>query len=194
MATKKCKTAMQSVDWCMGKPELPGIRKRVYAISKSDIVKWPKLPRDENGRATGATYQGDFTLAADVKFVFIDIIPTRSQHTSDPQGDMPSQTQLNKLTLVHPAVGEEATALSAYLNNNDILFVFQDANGNWRCVGGPTWETKTTVAQDNGQGATGQTGTTITVEATDEVISPFYKGKLDTEDGEIDCSGTEPEE
>lgn len=190
---KKCKSVMQSVDWCMGKPELPGIRKRVYAIAKSEILKWPKLPRDENGRATSAVYDGSFVLEADAKFIFVDIIPNRSQHTSDPQGDAPSQTQLNKLNLVHPAVGEEASALSAYLNNNDILWVFQDANGKWRCVGHPTWDTKTTVAQDNGQGATGQTGTTIAVEASDEVVSPFYVGTLVTEDGEIDCSGKEDE-
>lgn len=188
---KKCKNIAQSVGWCNGALQLAGIRKRAYFIPKDEIVKWPSLQRDENGRALGSEYKGDFVLEADATFKYVDILPNRSQHTSDPQGEVPSQTQLNKLTLVHPGVGEEATALSAYLNNNNLLWIFQDMAGKWRCVGSEKWETNTSVAQDNGQGATGQTGTTITVEATDEVISPFYTGKIETEDGEIDCSGAD---
>lgn len=182
---------MQSLSRCQGKPELPGIRGKAWAVSRSDVVKWPKLPRDENGRATSANLVGDIELAADVKMVFVEFDSNRSQHTSDPQGEYPSQTQLNKLTLVCPGISEDETALSAFFNNNDILWVFRDRQGKYRFVGNENWETKTTVSQDNGQGPTGQTGTTINVEATDEVISPFYTGKLDTEEGEIDCSGEE---
>ena len=46
----------------------------------------------------------------------------------------------------------------------------------------------TTVAQDLGQGATGTTGTTINVEASDECPAPFYEGIITTEDGDIDCA------
>ena len=55
-------------------------------------------------------------------------------------------------------------------------------------LGNDKWNTKATVAQDLGQGATGTTSTTISVEATDEVPAPFYVGTLETEDGDIDCS------
>jgi hypothetical protein len=41
------------------------------------------------------------------------------------------------------------------------------------------------VTQDNGQGATGTASTTINVEATDIAPSPFYAGKIVTEDGEL---------
>lgn len=90
---------------------------------------------------------------------------------------------------MHPAVGAEASAAAAYLNNADNVFLVQDMRGNWRVVGCDRWLTKTTVAQDNGQGATGTTATTIAVEATDEVPSPFYRGVIETEDGDIDASG-----
>jgi hypothetical protein len=94
---------------------------------------------------------------------------------------------------VHPAVGEEASAAAAYINNNDIVFVVQDMKGNWRVVGSEKWPTKATVAQDLGQGATGTTSTTITAEATDECPAPFYKGTLETEDGSIVCDITDDE-
>ena len=45
------------------------------------------------------------------------------------------------------------------------------------------------VSPDLGLRATGTTSTTINVEATDEVPAPFFVGTLETEDGDIDCSG-----
>jgi len=183
-----CSNIQQSLAWCQGTPELPGIRRRLYYISKGFITKWPTLPRDDLGRITAAVYEGDFTLAADQKWKYIDILPDKSQLTSEAQGETPSQTQLNKLTAVHPGVGEEASAAAAYINNNDNVYLVQDMKGAWRVVGSPKWETKSTVAQDLGQGPTGATATTIAAEATDECPAPFYNGTICTEDGDIDAS------
>ncbi len=183
-----CINIQRSLDWCMGTPELPGIKRRVYYIAKNQIVKWPAFVRDDNGRVSSSTLSGSFTLVADAKWHYIVILADKSQLTSEAQGEVPSQTQLNKATLVHPGVGPSASAASAYLNNSDNVFVVEDMKGNFRIVGSERWMTKTTVAQDNGQGATGTTSTTISVEATDEIPSPFYVGTLNTEEGVIDCS------
>ena len=184
MATT-CTNIQQSLEWCEGKPELPGIKRRCYYTNKSNIVTWPKLPHDAMGRVTSSTLTGAFALKADAVWKYIDFLPDKSQLTSDPQGEYPSQTQLNKLTLVHPGVGPEATAASAYLNNSDNVFVVEVMSGEFRVVGSERWATKTTVAQDNGQGPTGNASTTITVEATDECASPFYTGQLVTDDGNV---------
>lgn len=183
-------TLQRSLAWAQGTPELPGIKRRLYYIAKSDVVGWPKLSRDAQGRVTSAVMTGAFTLRADAKWKFIDILPDKSQLSSDPQGELPSQTQLNKLTAVHPSVGAEATAAAAYINNADNVFVVEDMKGNYRVVGCDKWLSKATVAQDLGQGPTGSTSTTITVEATDEVPAPFYVGALETEDGTIQCGPT----
>ena len=183
-----CKNLQRSLDWCMGTPELPGIKRRVYYISKNQVAQWPTFVRDDSGRVTSSTLAGSFTLVADAKWHFIVILADKSQLTSDAQGEVPSQTQLNKATLVHPGVGPEATAAAAYLNNSDNVFVVEDMKGNFRVLGSERWLTNTTVAQDNGQGATGSTSTTISIEATDEIPSPFYVGNLETEEGTIDCS------
>jgi hypothetical protein len=190
MATNTCTSIQKSLAWCQGTPELPGVRRRIYYISKGQVVKWPSLPRDANGRATSAILKGNFELKADAKWQYIDILPDKSQLTSEAQGELPSQTQLNKLVAVHPGVGEEASAAAAYINNNDNVFIVQDMKDNYRVVGCEKWITKSTVAQDLGQGATGSTSTTINAEATDEVPAPFYQGTLDTDDGEIDCSNS----
>ena len=185
---KTCTSIQKSLGWCQGTPELPGVKRRIYFIAKSFIVGFPQLPRDELGRSTSAVLVGDFVLMADATWKYIDILPDKSQLTSEAQGELPSQTQLNKLVAVHPGVGKEASAADAYINNTDNVFVVEDMKGNYRVLGNDKWTTKATVAQDLGQGATGTTSTTINVEATDEVPAPFYVGKLDTEDGEIDCA------
>lgn len=186
----KCTSIQKSLSWRQGTPELPGVKRHIYYLDKSEIVSFPQLPRDELGRATSAVLAGDFALAADAKWKYIDIIPDKSQLTSEAQGELPSQTQLNKLTAVHPGVGADASAAATDINNTDNVFVVEDMKGNHRVLGNDKWNTKATVAQDLDQGATGTTSTTIAVEATDEVPAPFYIGRLETEDGNIDCSAT----
>ncbi len=187
MATN-CTSIQKSLGWCQGTPELPGVRRRIYYLAKSFIVTFPQLPRDDMGRPTSSVLEGSFVLAADAQWKYIDILPDKSQATSEAQGELPSQTQLNKLTAVHPGVGEEASAAAAYINNTDNVFIIQDMKGAYRVFGNDKWLTKATVAQDLGQGATGTTSTTISIEATDEVPAPFYVGTLETEEGDIDCS------
>ena len=181
----ECLNLQKSVAWCQGTPELPGIMRRIYYLAKSEIVEWPALSRDANGRITSAQYSGSFTLKADSKWKYIDILPDKSQLTSEPQGELPSQTQLNKLTAIHPGVGEEASNLSLYINNYDVVYLVKDMKGKYRVVGSVRWQTKSTVSQDLGQGPTGTTATTITVEATDVCPAPFYEGVIETEIGDI---------
>ena len=185
MAKTVCSTIQQSLAWCQGTPELPGIKRRGYYISKVQIVAWPSLTYDALGRLTSAAYTGSFVLAADATWKFIDILTDKSQLTSEAQGEFPSQTQLNKLVAVHPSVGVEASALSAYVNNNDCVYLVETVRGQFRVVGSEKWQVKSTVAQDLGQGATGTTSTTLNVEATDECPAPFYYGEIVTEDGVI---------
>ena len=184
----ECLNIQQSLGWCQGTPELPGVKRRVYYLAKSEIVEWPALSRDANGRITSAQYSGNFTLKADSKWKYIDILPDKSQLTSEPQGELPSQTQLNKLVAVHPGVGLRASAAAAYINNYDNVFLVEDMKGFFRVVGCDKWQTKSTVNQDLGQGPTGSTSTTINVEATDECPAPFYFGLIETEDGDIDAN------
>ena len=184
----ECLNIQQSLGWCQGTPELPGVKRRVYYLAKSEIVEWPALSRDANGRITSAQYSGSFTLKADSKWKYIDILPDKSQLTSEPQGELPSQTQLNKLVAVHPGVGLRASAAAAYINNYDNVFLVEDMKGFFRVVGCDKWQTKSTVNQDLGQGPTGSTSTTISVEATDECPAPFYFGMIETEDGDIDAN------
>lgn len=189
---KKCTSIQKSLGWCQGTPELPGVKRRIFYLSSSFIATYPQLPRDELGRVTSAVLAGSFVLSADAKWKYIDILPDKSQLTSEAQGEFPSQTQLNKLVAVHPGVGQEASAAAAYINNTNNVFIVEDMKGSYRVLGNDKWDTKSTVAQDLGQGATGTTSTTINVEVTDEVPAPFYVGVIETEDGDIDCSGTEP--
>lgn len=190
---KKCTSIQKSLGWCQGTPELPGVKRRIFYLSSSFIAGYPQLPRDELGRVTSAVLAGSFVLSADAKWKYIDILPDKSQLTSEAQGEFPSQTQLNKLVAVHPGVGQEASAAAAYINNTNNVFIVEDMKGSYRVLGNDKWDTKSTVAQDLGQGATGTTSTTINVEVTDEVPAPFYVGVIETEDGDIDCSGTEPD-
>lgn len=183
--TVNCSPLEGSLTWCEGRPVLPGIRRRLYYTAKSNITKWPTLSTDEFGRPTSAVLSGSFEMAADKVFKHIDVLVDKSGLTSEAQGEAPSQTQLNKLVAVHPAVDEAATMAAAYLNNSDVVCLIQDMDGKFRMLGNEKWQGKATVAQDNGQGATGTASTTINIEHTDLIPAPFYEGSIATEDGVI---------
>lgn len=184
MAKRECPSLQKSLDWCEGMPQFPGIRRRVYYCNKNLIVAWPALTRDEFGRVTDAKYNGNFELAEGAYWQYIDINIDKSTVTSEPQGEVPSQTQLNKATFVHNGIDDEATAAAGFLNNSDNVYVYEDMEGNFRVLGNDKWRTLTTVNQDQGQG-TNPASTTINVEVTDEIAAPFYTGSLQTEDGDV---------
>ena len=181
---KNCPNLQKSLDWCEGTPQYPGIRRRLYYINKNLIVDWPTLERDDFGRIIDAHYIGAFTIAADAAWQYIDINIDKSTVTSEPQGEVPSQTQLNKATFVHNGIDAEATAAAGYLNNADCVFVYEDMIGHFRVLGNNKWRTKITVNQDQGQG-TNPASTTINIEVTDMIAPPFYVEGLETEDGEV---------
>ena len=183
----RCNYLQQSLAWCQGKPLYAGIRRRLYFIPRSDIVTWPELQRDEDSGVAVASYAFDssFGLRADAVWHFIDILPEKSSLTSEPQGEFPNQTQLNKLVALHPGIGEEAAFAAAMLSENECIFAVEDMNGICRIVGADYYQTKTTVSMDHGQGITASAGTTITVETTDLCPAPRYQGILMVEEGDI---------
>lgn len=185
----KCDPIQKSLDWCEGKNQYAGIRRRLYYTSRSNVISYPRLPLDENGRVTDSTLVDDFVLQECVVFQGIDIIPEKSQATSEAQGEYPSQTSLDKIVAVHPGVGPEASNAAAYCHNSDNVYVMQDVDGRARVIGiEDMWPVKSEVAQDFGQGPAGTASTTISITGTNRVPFPNYVGTLKTVDGDIPFS------
>ncbi len=190
---KECKHSAlyESLEFCQGEPVLPGIRKKVYFIPASQIVKFPVLPKlGDEGVDMGklATYQGDFMLAADAAWKCIDVLTTDSDISSDSQGTAPSKTFLNKATLKHAGCDEEATGFCRMANCDNLVYLVQQRNGKFRVFGNDKFETNTKPAQASGAKETDASGTTLAVEVSDLSPAPFYVGKIITDDGEIDAS------
>ncbi len=177
-----------SLEWCEGQVNLPGLRPKLYYIPKSDIVKWPVLPDtlgagDTMGKL--ATYTGSFELAADKKWLSMDIIVDRSPATAAVQGTKPGKTYLNQLVVVVPNVDAEAAGFSKLAANSDYVYLVQQKNGKFRLVGNEMFQTNTDVELALGGEATEEMGTTITASVTDTCHMPFYPGQIETESGII---------
>lgn len=181
----KCTSVLKNMPWCQGTPVLPGVRRRAYIVAADDVSVWPDFSRDELGRPTTAVRAGDLVLAEGVKFLVIDHLADKAEAKSDPQGEFPSQTFNNQLTLVHPEVGPEATAAITPFLNTEVLVLIEDMYGRYRLFGSKNWPAKIAPSQALGAGATGTSSTTLTVTATDEVSMPFYEGEIPTADGTI---------
>ncbi len=176
-----------SLEFCEGQTVLPGIRKKVLFQKKANIVAWPTLPKLVEGQTMAglATYTGNFTLAADKKWLTIKNMDSKSDVNCETQGEKPSVTHLNKATIVHPGTEEEAAGFCRMAAADDLVFLVQQRNGKFRVLGSEEFETVVKPTTALGQGVTGTAGTTLEVEATDVCPAPFYPGKIETEDGDI---------
>lgn len=189
------KAFYQSVDWCTGQTKLPGIKPKVFFIPKADIVQWPTLPEvSETTASLGelATLTGDFVLAADAKWKFLKCIADKSPVSTENQGEVPCKSFLNKATIFLPSTAEDATGFCRMANNDDLVFLVQQKNGKFRLIGNDMIETNVAPAQNLGENATGESGTTLEISVTDICPSPFYTGKIETEDGDISGADGKP--
>ena len=192
---KECTNAAlySSLQYCKGKPMLPGIRSRLYFIPKRDIVKWPTLPDTaETEMGELATYEGDFNLASEAKWAYIDLVDNKGKIESESQGDKPARSFLNKTSVTHPETDEEATGFARQANSDDFVYLLQVRNGKFRVLGSEMFPTDTKPKQDSGEGVTGDFGTTLDIECTDVCPAPYYKGKIVTKDGTIDAATGQP--
>lgn len=179
----------ESLKHCQGTSVLPGIRQRGYFISKDDITRWPSLPSvAKKAMSEIAVYNGSFTLAADKKWHRIDFTHNKGTLSFETQGDEPSRTFLNKATLNHPEIDEDAAGAARQMLYDDLVFLIPQRDGKWRVVGNDSFATDTKPQGTTGEGMTGEVGTTLEIEVADVCPLPFYTGTLDTDDGEIDCS------
>lgn len=192
---KECTNAAlySSLQYCKGKPMLPGIRSRLYFIPKRDIVKWPTLPDTaETEMGELATYEGDFTLASEAKWKFIDLVDNKGKIESESQGDKPARSFLNKTSVTHPETDEDATGFARQANYDDFVYLVQVRSGKFRVLGSEMFPTDTKPKQDSGEGVTGDFGTTLDIESTDVCPAPYYKGKIVTAEGTIDAATGQP--
>lgn len=183
----------EGLPWCQGSPVLPGIRGRVYYIAKRDIVKWPTLPTSYDPSKTPtaetmgrlATFEGNFVLAADKKWLVLDVVDKSSSLSSEAQGEQPCITSLNKATFVHPGTKQAITAFCKQANCDDIVYIVFEKTGEARVLGNDMYQTTTKAQQNSGSSPTDNAGTTVEVEVTDLCPAPFYPGKIETEEGDI---------
>lgn len=195
--TNPCATnaLYESLVHCKGTTVLPGLRPHIFYIAKSDIVTFPTPPNtvpSEGSMGSLATISENFVLKADAKWKRIDIVASASNVNSESQGEAPSKTFNNTGAFRYPGNNAAAAAFCRQANADDLVYLWPQRDGQYRVLGNPMFETNTTPAQESGSAETDASGTTINVAVTDIMPSPFYTGKIETEDGDISGADGSP--
>lgn len=186
----KCTTTLKNINWCQGKPNYSGVKRRAFIAARAGIVSYPDYPRDANGNPTSAIMQGNYVMAEGEKFYVIEHNPEKAEFKAEAQGEFPSVTFKNDGTLVTPDVGPDTTAALAALANVEVVLIYEDMHGRFRVLGNEKWGARVTPSQSIGQGPTGSSVSTVAVSATDEVSMGFYNGPIPTVDGVINEGAT----
>lgn len=175
-----------NVDFCPGEVSLPGVRDHAYMIPKKDIVKWPTLPLNSaESLDKVAVYEGNFKLAADAKFIRIDLVPSESEPKSEQAGSYGSYHFTNSISLVLPGTGKKVTGFITELNNDNVVLLVPQRDGQARVFGSEGFNVEVKPSQAWGKGSSDANTTTIEVSCEDRAATPFYPGEIDTKDGII---------
>lgn len=189
----------KSLRFCKGKTVLPGLLNFVYCIKKSLIAAWPTL-KETPTASTGtmaeiAQYSGDFTLETGAKFQRIDVVTNKGNITYETQGEVPSRTFLNKMTVTYPEGNADALGFARQAIADDLVFLVPQRRGGFRVLGNEKFETDIKPAGDTGEGITGTSAASLEIEVTDVCPAPYYTGVIETEDdGDIDATTGKPVE
>lgn len=187
---KKCTTDVdlyENVEFCQGSASLPGIRPHMYLIRKINILTFPKV----EGKAAAsldevAVIKGNFVLAADTKFIKVDLVEGESEPTCENQGNEGAKSFNNSVSFVIPGTQKKATGLISMLNNDDVVILYPQRDGAIRVIGNDMFRVQLTLGQNAGKQVTDSSQTTITASVSDVNPAPFYEGTFPTEDGNID--------
>jgi len=191
-----------SLKFCNGETVLPGIRSRVYYISKANIATWPTVVSDwtvmandkSQNAAHGAAYSGNFTLASDAHWDFIDLVANNGSVTWETQGEAPSQTIKNTASFKHARIDAAAASVQSLALNSDLVFLVQQRDGFFRVIGSEAFVAEVSVSGGTGEDVTSSdAGSTFEVSCTDTAPAPFYFGTITTEDGDISADPTSAE-
>lgn len=176
----------KNLDWTAGLTSIPGIYEVLYYIPKSDISAWPTLAAVPDDETEETTYSGSFTLVDLKTWKRINCIDIKSPVTSEPQGEIRSQTFLNKATIKTALTDEKATAFAKLANNTDLVYIVREKDtGKYRVLGNEMFHCNTKPMLAIGGAPTDEKGTTIEIEVTDKIPAPFYTGSIVTDDGDI---------
>lgn len=186
------KSVYESVEACPGQRIMPGIRRRLYYIEKAKIVAWPTLPSpsDDNVKMEDlAKYTGDFTLADNATFKFLDLKDEASNVTFEPVGEDPSKLYNNQANAIVAGQPDAIKGFSREALNEDLVYVYQQRDGKFCVLGNEAFKCHTSPSGDTGAEVTAATTTTFAIQVYDECPVPTYTGKLHLSAEEyLDCA------
>lgn len=190
------KSLYKSIEACPGKKNLPGIRRRLYYKNKAAIATFPKLPdigaEGVANMAELAQLQGDFTLAAEEFWQFIDLKDEASNVTYESVGEDGSKLFNNQANAIVSGQDDEVKGFARQALNDDIVYVYQDRAGKFCVLGNDMFKCHTSPSGDTAAEATGAVTSTFAIQCYDECPVPTYTGKLHISATEyIDCADGE---
>ena len=186
----------KSIEACPGKKNLPGIRRRLYYKNKAAIATFPKLPdvggEEVTDMAMLARLQGDFVLAADEYWQFIDLKDEASNVTYETVGEDESRLFNNQANAIVSGQDDEVKGFARQALNDDIVYVYQDRAGKFCTLGNDMFKCHTSPSGDTAAEATGAVTSTFAIQCYDECPVPTYTGKLQISATQyIDCADGE---
>jgi hypothetical protein len=115
----------------------------------------------------------------------VDLVPSESEPKSERAGSYGSYHFTNSISLVLPGTAKKVTGLITELNNDDVIILVPQRDGQVRVFGSEAFNVSVNPSQAWGKGSNDANTTTIEVSCEDKAATPFYPGEIVTNEGTI---------
>lgn len=162
---------------------MAGIQVIGYYARIDDIENFPQLPSNPATPEDEVTLESvtGFTMKASKYFHKIYSTEETSKLDDENQGETDGQSFVQKATIFHPGTQAEVLAFAKQVNNDDMVFIFLEANGQRRVIGSPAFPARSKPAFTTGQATADRKGMTMEIKSYGYTPAPLYTGKITLE-------------
>ena len=159
---------------------MAGVQVTGYYAAIADIENFPQLP------TAPATVEEEVTLESAVGFTmksgkfFFSVYSTEetSKVDDENQGETDGQSFVQKATIFHPGTSAEVLAFAKQVNNDDMVFIFLEADGKRRVIGSKAFPARSKPSFTTGQATADRKGMTMEIQSYGYTPAPLYTGKI----------------
>ena len=167
--------------WQDGKENMGGLKVIGYYAPISDIDNFPELPAAPTTPEEEVTLESitGFTFKTGKNFLKIYSTEETSSVTSEPQGEVDGQSFVNKAKIFYPGSEIECMAFMKAVNNNNMVFIFEEASGGARrVIGSKAFPAKCKPSHTTGEKTADRKGMTMEIQSFGTTPAPFYTGDI----------------
>ena len=170
----------QNLEWADGTENMGGLKVTGYYAPIADVDNFPELPANPADAIEEVTLESvtGFTMLTTKQFFTLYSTMETSEVVDENQGEPDGQSFVHKASIFYPGTKVEALAFAKQVNNANMVFIFEESDGQRRVIGSKAFPAKCKPAFTTGKATADRKGMTLDIMSYGYTPAPLYTGTI----------------